>query len=241
MKAFLLAAGKGTRLKPYTDTSPKCLIPIHGKPLLEIWLDLLTRHGITEVFINTHHHATKIEQFIEDIKPRVPLKIVSGYEQQLLGSAGTLLENRKFVTNNDDFIVAYSDNLTNINLSRMMSFHSDCKQKGSVLTMGLFRAPEPKACGIASLDKDQKIIDFTEKPSHPKSNTANSGIYIASQTVFDFFPKRETDDRSAFDLGHHVLPALVGNMYGYKIKEYLRDIGTLASYKQALEEWPTQT
>ncbi len=70
MKAFLLAAGQGTRLQPYTNTVPKCLIPIHGRPLLEIWIDLLEHHGVTEVLINTHHLATEVEQFVAHHRKR---------------------------------------------------------------------------------------------------------------------------------------------------------------------------
>ena len=81
MKAFLLAAGIGSRLKPYTDTIPKCLVPIHGKPLLQIWLELLDRHGIRDVLINIHHHPEKLDRFIAAIKPALRLKITPFYEQ----------------------------------------------------------------------------------------------------------------------------------------------------------------
>ena len=84
MKVFLLAAGEGARLKPYTDTIPKCLIPIHGKPMLEIWLNLLDKYHIREVLINTHHHAEKVDQFVRQMKPRVRLKIRTRYEKKLL-------------------------------------------------------------------------------------------------------------------------------------------------------------
>jgi mannose-1-phosphate guanylyltransferase len=95
MKAFLLAAGKGTRLKPYTDSKPKCLIPINGTPLLQIWIDLLARHGVTEVLINTHHHAGQVERFLADCRTRHTMKVLSVHEPQLLGSAGTILQNRE--------------------------------------------------------------------------------------------------------------------------------------------------
>ncbi len=238
MKAFLLAAGKGARLKPYTDHNPKCLIPIYGRPLLEIWFDLLVRNGITEVLVNTHHQAKKVAQFIEKKRSGTQLKILSSYERELLGSAGTLLANRDFVADSNDFIIAYADNLTDIDLVSMIDFHRKCKSRGNVLTMGLFHAPDPRACGIALLDEDKRIIDFREKPQNPMSNMANSGIYVASQNVFDFFPKWEKRRDIVFDLGLHVLPALIGKMHGYKIREYLRDIGTIESYNRALEEWP---
>jgi len=237
MKAFLLAAGRGTRLKPYTDHNPKCLIPIHGRPLLEIWFDLLAKNGITEVLVNTHHQADKVAQFIEN-RSGVQLKISCSYERKLLGSAGTLLANRDFVAACDDFVIAYADNLTDIDLTSMVNFHRKFKSRGNVLTMALFHAPDPRVCGIAVLDEDKKIVDFKEKPQNPMSNMANGGIYVASQNIFDFFPKWEKKRDVAFDLALHVLPALIGKMHGYRIKEYLRDIGTIESYNRALEEWP---
>ena len=102
--------------------------------------------------------------------------------------------------------------------------------------MGLFRAPDPRACGIARLDQGRWIIEFSEKPEMPESNLANAGIYVASPAVFDYFP--EEGAGRPLDLGHHVLPRLVGRMIGYEIKEYLRDIGTCDAYQAALDEWP---
>jgi len=238
MKAFLLAAGKGTRLKPYTDSIPKCLIPIHGKPLLHIWLDLLQRHGIRDVLINTHHLADQVEKFIDSIRPQIKISICTVYEPQLLGSAGTLLSNKQFVDHENDFLIIYADNLTNVNLTRMMAFHRQCKLKKGILTMGLFHAPTPQDCGIAVLDYDNKITEFTEKPSNPAGDLANSGIYIASKKLFDFFPRLgQNQAKNVLDLGFHILPHLIGKMFGYEIREYLRDIGTIENYTAALTEW----
>ncbi|MEE8400377.1 MAG: nucleotidyltransferase family protein [Desulfobacterales bacterium] len=239
MKAFLLAAGKGTRLRPHTDTLPKCLVPIQGKPLLEIWINLLESHGITEVLVNTHHHAEKVDAFVRSKRPHTKMTIRTVYEPQLLGSAGTVAAHRDFVDEKDDFLIAYADNLTNMNLSDMIGFHSRCKTRGAILTMGLFRAPDPSACGIAVLDAEAKITDFTEKPPVPIGNLANGGIYVASPAFFDYLPDhRNNPADSVFDFGYQVFPLLLGKMYGYEIKEYLRDIGTLDAYQAALEEWP---
>ena len=109
MKAYLLAAGKGTRLKPYTDRHPKCLIPINGTPLLAIWIELLARHGVTEILINTHHHADQVKQFLVRARTEVSMGIRTVFEPQLLGSAGTILQNRRFIAGDPDFIVAYAD------------------------------------------------------------------------------------------------------------------------------------
>lgn len=238
MKAFLLAAGKGTRLRPYTDSIPKCLIPIHGKPLLEIWLDHLRRHHVREVLINTHHHDGQVNAFVSAYVHRHSIDIILSHEPRLLGSAGTLQRRRDFVDNEADFMIIYADNLTDIDLSRLSIFHQDCRNKGGVLTMGLFHAPNPAACGIAELDTEQRITAFTEKPESPRSDLANAGIYVASQEIFEYFPEQPSESESVLDIGHHILPRLVGSMYGYPVAEYLRDIGTIESYRQALMEWP---
>lgn len=238
MKAFLLAAGKGTRLKPYTDAIPKCLIPIHGKPLLEIWLDHLREQDVQHVLINTHHHAHLVDAFVRSYPRRRDMHIVLSNEPELLGSAGTIRHRRDFVDSEDDFMIFYADNLTNVNLKRFAAFHRRCREKNGILTMGLFHSPNPWACGIAELDSDQKIVAFCEKPETPQSNLANAGIYMASQEIFAHFPKSPPKSGSILDLGHHILPLLAGRMYGYPIAEYLRDIGTTESYQQALTEWP---
>jgi len=238
MKAFLLAAGKGTRLKPYTDSIPKCLIPIHGKPLLGIWLDHLRDQNIQEVLINTHHHAHQVDAFVRSYPHRRNIHIVLSYEPELLGSAGTIRQCRDFVDSEADFMVFYADNLTNVNLKRFAAFHQNCRGKEAILTMGLFPSPNPESCRIAELDPNQKIVAFTEKPENPRSNLANAGIYMVSQEIFDYFPAPLANPGSVLDFGHHVLPLLTGRMYGYPVTEYLRDIGTIESYRQALTEWP---
>lgn len=240
MKAFLLAAGKGTRLRPITDHTPKCLVPIRGKPLLEIWLELLRRHGTEDVLINTHHHAEKVTEFIghyDHARPRVSLT----YEPDLLGSAGTLWRNRDFVKQEKDFLIIYADNLTDVPLDHVIQFH---RRHAGALTMALFRSREPKSCGIAEMqpgDVDQGlIIGFQEKPENPKTNLANAGIYVASETIFDHFPQGAATPPHPLDFGYHVLPNLVNRMYGYVIDSFLMDIGTLESYKVAQRTWPYQ-
>ncbi len=236
MKAFLLAAGVGTRLRPYTDKTPKCLMPIQGIPLLEIWITLLEKNNINEVLINTHHLADQVEAFVKRIQKKVRIKITTKYEKNLLGSGGTILSNRNFVDGGNDFLIIYADNLTNIDLKKMIGFHSDCKKKGGILTMGLFHAPDPRACGIAELDKDKKVINFIEKPKNPLSDLANGGIYITSPRIYEYFPEPVTRE-PVIDFGYHILPQLKEQMYGYEIEEYLKDIGTIEAYDTARREW----
>lgn len=228
MKAFLLAAGYGTRLKPITDTLPKCLVPINDKPLLGWWLNLLKKHHVTEVIINTHYLSNQVEECIQSLDEK-EMKIHLVYEPKLLGSGGTVKNNIDFIKDEQDFLICYADNLTCVDISQLISFHHS---HDDILTMGLFYANNPSQCGIAVMDEQQTITEFVEKPAEPKSNLANAGIYVANREIINCFP-----DRTVFDFGHDVLPVLVNNMRGYLIKEYLLDIGTLANYQKANKEW----
>lgn len=241
MKAFLLAAGQGTRLRPLTETIPKCLVPINGVPLLEIWIRQLESAGTDHILINTHYLADQVEAEVDRLRREIVTKITTVYEADLLGSGGTVWANRDFVAGEDDFFIVYADNLTDLDLRELAGFHQTCRKRGGLLTMGLFRAPDPRACGIAALDLEGKIVNFMEKPRVPAGNLANSGIYVASQDIFSRFPDDIAGSAgTVLDFGHHILPRLIGNMYGYVIPGYLRDIGTPESYRAAQQEWPPE-
>lgn len=230
MKAFLLAAGLGTRLRPLTNTVPKCLVPVQGKPLLDWWLELLKKNGITEVVINTHYLYEQVRMYIQEYNKRdTGLQVIESYESELLGSGGTVRDNYDFIKDEEAFLICYADNLTNINLESLMNYH---KEKNGLLTMALFRAAHPEQCGIAQLDEESRIVSFIEKPEKPKSNLANAGIYVARPEIVEYFP-----DEKLIDFGKDVLPRLVGKMYGWETKDYLIDIGTPENYKKAQLEW----
>ncbi len=225
-RAFLLGAGLGTRLRPLTDHSPKCLLPIAGKPLLAYWIALLEHHGFTDVLINLHHLPEQVIDYLSST--RTALRFETFHEPELLGSAGTVRANRAFVADGQPFLIAYADNLTNVNLTALMDFHL---QHRPVLTVGLFESDEPHRCGIVELDADGRVVGFEEKPERPRSNLANAGLYVAEPGLLDCLP---ADIPS--DFGRHVLPKLVGAMRGFRLSEPLIDIGTLASYEQAQKD-----
>ncbi|MBQ3446898.1 MAG: nucleotidyltransferase family protein [Synergistaceae bacterium] len=234
MKAFLLAAGLGTRLRPLTLTVPKCLVPIHSKPLLQWWVELFSQHGIREVMINTHYLREPVAEFIRaNNSSGSGVTLHEAYEPELSGSGGMVRDNRNFVDGEDGFMIAYADNLTDANLTAFREFHRDtCLKNGGLLSMALFRANHPEQCGIASLDDDMSITAFTEKPAHPSSSLANAGIYIASPEIFSYIPRE-----GSADFGKDVLPRLVGKMYGWETDGYLLDIGTPENYSKAQQEW----
>lgn len=179
MKAFLLAAGLGTRLRPLTNTTPKCLVPIDNKPLLQYWVELFEKHNIDEVCINLHYLPEQVVEFINNCNSNIHWRL--SYEPELLGSGGTIFNNKDFIVDDEPFFICYADNLTNIDLSKMLEYHNS---KNSVFTMALFESSNPHECGIVSLNEDGYITSFEEKPLYPKGNLANAGIYLANSKIF---------------------------------------------------------
>jgi mannose-1-phosphate guanylyltransferase len=227
VKAFLLAAGHGTRLRPITDSIPKCLVPIRGVPLLEIWLELCSQSGVDEVLINLHSNAEAVRR---SIPRRTTLKIEIVEEEVLLGSAGTVYANRDWVSGEKAFWILYADVLTNADLGRMAEFH---QSRHPLATLGLYQPPDPARCGVAICDAEGVIQEFEEKPKNPRSTWAFSGVMLASNAMLEIVPERRPAD-----IGFDLIPLLVGNMLGYPIQEYLLDIGTMDNYRQAQTSWP---
>ncbi len=229
MKAFLLTAGLGTRLHPITHTIPKCLVPIAGKPLVNWWFESMQKAGVTHVLINLHHLPDMVMAHVNALDS--PIKVEFVYEPILLGSAGTLVTNKSFVANETSFFIFYGDNLTNTSLSNLYNFHVS---QPHGFTMALFETNNPTGCGIVSLNSDATITSFEEKPATPTSNLANAGLYVASPTVIDLIDSAKTPA----DIGFDLLPLLVGKMSGYKINDYLIDIGTHKNLEKARQDWP---
>ena len=227
MKAFLLAAGLGTRLRPLTDSTPKCLVEICGKPLLAWWIEFFEKYNIEQVLINLHHLPGKVTRFLESYDTQI--KFTYFFEEKLIGSAGTLRENKDFVKNENDFFVCYADNLTNYNLQEFYDFH---KNKNSSSSIALFETDTPKSKGIIQLDQDDRIISFEEKPVVPKSNLANAGIYIFKPSILELIPNNDLTD-----IGFHLLPQLINKSFGWKSDDYLIDIGTFDDLSKAETDW----
>lgn len=223
-----MAAGLGTRVGPLTLAQPKCLLPIRGEPLLGYWLRLCRRHGVRELLINTHQFPEVVRAYLAGAARDLTVHVT--FEPVLLGSAGTVRDNRWFVEGERAFFVLYSDNLTDADLSAMATFHA---AREAPLTMALFRAERPEACGIATLDSAGRVVAFAEKPARPASDLANAGIYVAGPDMLDLIPA----DGLA-DFGYHVLPQLVGRMYGFVLEGFHLDIGTPEHYARANATWP---
>jgi mannose-1-phosphate guanylyltransferase len=232
MRAFLLAAGLGTRLRPITDTTPKCLVEIGDRPMLDIWLDALAKAGVHEVLVNTHHLAAQVEAHVA--RRSTPPVVRLSHEPVLLGSAGTLLANRDFVADDDMFLVVNADNLTDFDLGVLIDAH---RAGASIATLSVFRAPRPSDCGIVEVASDGCVVGFVEKPADPPSDLANAGMYAFHPKVLDEIP-----DPSPRDIGFDLLPRLVGRARAVALSDcYFLDIGTRAALEHARDEWDGRT
>ena len=224
VKALLLAGGLGTRLRPITETTPKCLVPVAGKPMLDYWYDALEKAGIRDVLLNTHHHAEKVRDHISQTNTTRQLTVTEAWEAVLLGSAGTVTANRNWADDADAIMIIYADNLSDVDLGALVEFH---RSHDDPMTMMLFRTAYPTQCGIATLDGD-RIVDFVEKPQEPASDLANAGLYVIDAATW-----RDIADMGAFDFGFDVIHHYIGRMRGFSHTGYHRDIGTLAALEQA--------
>ena len=230
MKAFLLAAGMGTRLRPITDTTPKCMLEVGGRPLLDIWLEEFSRAGVDEVLVNLHHLPDVVRRHLA--ARTWPPAVRTVFEPELLGSAGTLLANREWVQDEDFFLACNADNLTDFDLRALIDAH---RQHGAVASLAVFHSPQPSAGGVVELDAAGRVTGFVEKPSEPVSDLVNAGMYAFHPRVLD-----QISGRPPRDIGYDLLPRLVGHAWAVPVEGYFRDIGTADAYRRAREEWPAR-
>lgn len=222
-KAFLMAAGLGTRLRPITNTIPKCLVPILNRPLLDYWIDELVRAGIFSIGLNTHWHREAVSDYIYQVNQRDGVHLTEFYEPELLGSAGTVSATKSFVSDADYVVLIYADNFSMLNLQDMINYHHG---HNLPISMMVFESDNPSACGIVECDDTQTIIGFEEKPRVPKSNLANAGVYVLDRKIYETIA-----DMNVFDLGHDAFPKFISQMKAWQTTGFHQDIGTLQTYK----------
>ena len=230
MKAFLLAAGVGSRLRPVTDTLPKCMVAFDGRPLIDIWLDAFDAAGVEEVLVNLHYLSDVVRRHVAARTGSPAVQTV--FEPELLGSAGTLAANRHWVGGEETFLVCYADNLTDFDLRSLIQAH---REHGAIATLTAFHSERPSAGGVMELDADGLVIGFAEKPSKPVSDLVNAGMYAFHPGVLD-----EIGAPPPRDIGYDLLPGLVGRARAIAVEGYFRDIGTMDAYKRAQQEWPVR-
>lgn len=233
MKAIILAAGKGERLRPLTNKIPKTMIQIGDRPLLEYNIALLKKHGIKDMAINLHHLPSIIKNHFDD-GARFGVKISYSFEKELLGTAGAIKKIEDFF--DETFLVIHGDNLTNLNLSSLIEFH---KEHDGIGTICLYsKEKDIASSSIVLMDENNRIIQFIEKPKNDdfkkmKSSRkwTNAGIYVFEPKILDFIPSKKS-----FDFGLDLFPKLLAKemkIYGYPIKGcFWYELGTLEKYKR---------
>ncbi len=229
MKALLLAAGIGSRLRPLTDRVPKCLAPICGVPLLDIWLAELSDAGVDRFLVNTSYMAETVEVHLaaSPFADRIEVR----RERELLGTAGSIREYRSWVES-DDVIIAHADNLSICDYRAFVQRYRD-RPENVIGTMMTFVTDTPETCGIVSLDETGRITHYWEKDPAAQGNLANAAVYVASPEFCDIVA-----GSGAFDLSKDVIPLIYDRLTVFHNDVYHRDIGTLAAYALAQVEYP---
>jgi mannose-1-phosphate guanylyltransferase len=233
MRALLLAAGIGSRLRPITEATPKCLVEIHGRPLLDYWLDLIFEAGVERALINTHWLAEQVRSHVATSPWRSRIDLV--YEDHLLGTGGTVLANRHWFKN-EPFILAHADNLTEFDVGGFISAHHS-RPPGHVMTMLGFRTDDPSSCGILELAGQNTVTAFHEKVQNPPGNLANGAVYIFEPGVIETIASL---GKPIVDLSTEVMPKLLNRILCVETAGYHRDIGTPESLSRAQTEFKSQ-
>jgi NDP-sugar pyrophosphorylase family protein len=221
MKAFILAAGLGTRLRSLGLDIPKVLVPIGGKPLLQHHLEFLRPQGVAEFIINLHHLPDKVTSYFGD-GGKFGVKIAYSLEKEILGTAGGV-KRMESLLRDGTFLVIYGDNLMKLELAPFVKFHRD---RQALATIGLFESLEPWTGGVVETDATGRVTRFVEKPDRKEvsTNLINAGIYLLEPAVLDAIPAGQF-----CDFGKNVFPALLAArqpVFAMKPKAYIHDVGT---------------
>ncbi len=227
MKAVVMAGGSGSRLRPLTIQRPKPMIPLVNKPVMNHILDLLKRHGISEVVITVQYLADLIQDFFGD-GSGFGMKIHYSVEETPLGTAGSVKNAQKHL--DDTFIVISGDAVTNFDLTKLVEYHKKAK---TLATLAIYNIANPVDYGVININSEGHITRFQEKPSRGSvmSDYVNTGIYVLEPNVLDFF-----EPNTPFDFGHDLFPMLHKQGYtlhGYIAEGYWCDVGNINEYMRA--------
>ncbi|WP_414586531.1 sugar phosphate nucleotidyltransferase [Scytonema sp. PCC 10023] len=242
MKAMILAAGKGTRVRPITYTTPKPMMPILQKPVMEFLLELLRQHGFDQIMVNVSHLAEEIESYFRDGQ-RFGVQIAYSFEGRIVdgtlvgeavGSAGGMRKIQDFYPFFDDtFVVLCGDALIDLDLTAAVKWH---KSKGSIATIIMKSVPleEVSSYGVVVTDENGRVKAFQEKPKVEEalSTNINTGIYIFEPEVFNYIPSGVE-----YDIGSQLFPKLVeigAPFYAIPMDFEWVDIGKVPDYWRAI-------
>jgi len=230
MKGLILAAGFGTRLGQLTQQTPKALIRVGDKPILDHNIRKLLEIGITEILINTHYLAEQVEEFL--VAQDYPAILTTVFEPELLGTAGTTRANLDFF-GISDFLVMHGDNYFASGLSSLIDAHVN-RSARTEMTMATFDTKRPELCGTVVTDFAGVVIDFFEKSEISTSLEANAAIYIFSQSVKREFLNLPIDKN---DISQDLIPRMIGKIQSHKLKGDFIDIGTPEGLKTATKSY----
>ncbi len=221
MRAMVLAAGLGTRLRPLTYEITKPMVPVLDRPVMEHILELLAAHGFEQVIANLHYFPDSIREYFGE-------RLSYSYEQELLGTAGGVRKCASFF-GEDSFVVISGDALTDIDLSAFAARHLET---GGVATLAVKQVADTREYGVVLHGRDGRITGFQEKPAPEEalSDLGNCGIYAFSPRIFDYFP-----ERPFVDWAQDVFPVLLENdvpFYIHETREYWNDVGSLSELRQ---------
>ncbi|TFH40727.1 MAG: nucleotidyl transferase, partial [Lysobacterales bacterium] len=230
MKAVVMAGGAGSRLRPLTINRPKPMVPLVNKSVIGHILDLLKRHGITEVIITLQYMAEDIQDHLGD-GHNLGMNIQYSIEETPLGTAGSVKQAQEWF--DDTFLVISGDAVTDVDLQSIINFH---KTKKSIATLTLYRVPNPLEYGVIIVNDEGRVQQFLEKPSWGEviSDTVNTGIYVLEPQVLDLF-----EPGVSFDFSKDLFPILLSRadpMYGYIADGYWCDVGNLSEYMRATQD-----
>jgi mannose-1-phosphate guanylyltransferase len=241
MKAMILAAGKGTRVRPITHVLPKPMIPLVRKPVMEFLVEHLKAHDIKQIMVNTSHLAPVIEEYFRD-GDRFGVQMAYSFEGDLIGgqiegkaigSAGGMKKIQDFSGFFDEtFVVLCGDALVDIDFAQVLRFH---RERKSIATLVLRDVPpdDVSKYGVVQTDASGRIVRFQEKPTRDQavSSTINTGIYVFEPEIFQYIPSGVE-----FDIGGQLLPELVRNgqsIFGITLPFAWLDIGSVPDYWEA--------
>ena len=222
MKAMILAAGEGTRLRPLTLTLPKPMLPLAQIPLLVRTVELLRSQGVMELAVNLYHKPEAIRAYFGET-------LTYSDEPELLGTAGGVKKLAGFL--DTTFLVLYGDNLYDFALAPLLKFH---REKNALATIATFETPNPTACGLVVTDAQGWVTRFQEKPRPEDvfTNTANAGVYILEPEVLEHIPSGHECDFGR-DIFPQLLQRFAGRVVALPLDGYIRDTGTPESFRQA--------
>jgi mannose-1-phosphate guanylyltransferase/mannose-1-phosphate guanylyltransferase/phosphomannomutase len=229
MKAMVLAAGLGTRLKPITFGIPKPMVPVIDRPCMAHLLALVEKHGITDAVANLHYFPETIRDYFGD-GSAFGVNLEYNFEPELLGTAGGVRAVSESLTEGGEpFLIISGDALTDIDLTKLIERH---KSAGGVATLTVKRVPDTREYGVVLHDADGRITGFQEKPEPEDalSDLGNCGIYVFSPEIFDYFPEDQF-----VDWAQDVFPALLENdvpFFIHEIDDYWNDVGSLRELRE---------